>query len=131
MGFDLGFEAKPWEYAGEAAWCFVTLPRKMGREMEEVGRVGGARWQTLLFRDPARGGVTAAVEEGGGDEGETAAGRPGEGGSAKRGLAALRVFVPDDAEGGAFFGGEEVEVAVAIDVEQFDAIELDAGGAAD
>jgi len=77
------------------------------------------------------GGVTAAVEEGGGDEGETAAGRPGEGGAAKRGLAALRVFVPDDAEGGAFFGGEEVEVAVAIDVEQFDAIELDAGGAAD
>lgn len=77
MSFDLEFEAEMWEYTGEAAWCFVTLPRKMAREVEEVSRakarpggtvkvmarVGGARWQTSLFRDLARGTYLLPVKE--------------------------------------------------------------------
>lgn len=44
-------------------------------------------------------------------------------------FAASRVFVPDDAEVLSFFAGENIEVAVAVEILQFDEIELDAVGA--
>lgn len=63
------FKAEPWEYAGEAAWVFVTLPKAMGKEIKQLfgndrpgfGSIrvgvstGDVAWQTSIFPDKTSG----------------------------------------------------------------------------
>jgi hypothetical protein len=59
------FSAKLWEYAGEGAWHFITVPTQFAADLREIGeahtrgfgsirvqaRIGSTTWQTSLFPD--------------------------------------------------------------------------------
>jgi hypothetical protein len=58
------FTAELWEYDGEAAWVFVTLPHEVADEIADratagpgfgsvpvVVRIGSTEWRTSLFPD--------------------------------------------------------------------------------
>jgi hypothetical protein len=59
------FSTKPWQYAGPAGWVFVSLPRKVSREIrnafksDEQGwgrlsvtaRLGKTEWKTAIWFD--------------------------------------------------------------------------------
>ena len=60
------FEATAWEWDGEAAWVFVTLPHEVADAIEESASprsgfgsvpvdvtVGASHWSTSLFPDKA------------------------------------------------------------------------------
>jgi len=65
---EVAFTARLWEYDGQGAWHFVTVPRRESGELRawtegrrKVGgtarvavRVGASRWQTSVFWDTKR-----------------------------------------------------------------------------
>jgi len=64
-GVKYQFTAKPWQYTGKAAWIFVSLPKKMSKEIrshfkhEEEGwgrlkataQIGNTEWKTAIWFD--------------------------------------------------------------------------------
>jgi hypothetical protein len=73
---DLRFTAELWEYDGNAAWCFVTVPpdtsedlRLSGAEPAGFGSikvevsVGASTWRTSVFPDKASGGFVLPVKK--------------------------------------------------------------------
>ena len=68
MPLDLSFNAEIWLWQDQATWVFVTLPKRIAAEIDELfkGRkkpygtvkvtaiVGGTRWNTSIFRDKKR-----------------------------------------------------------------------------
>ena len=61
-------KGKAWRYAGQAAWVFVTLPRRQGNEIRELFAglsrgaslpakvtVGKTTWTTAIFAEKATG----------------------------------------------------------------------------
>lgn len=71
------FTAPLWEWDGDAAWHFVTLPEELSDEIEHrtLGRtrgfgsvkvevtVGGTTWSTSLFPDTTRGAYVLPVKK--------------------------------------------------------------------
>ncbi len=67
---EYSFKAKVWLYSGAAAWHFITLPKKISKEIKNNfgGLAGGwgalpvkvmigeTRWQTSVFWDNRSGG---------------------------------------------------------------------------
>lgn len=62
------FSAELWEWSGEGAWCFVTVPGDVGEEIQLLSgpprafgsvrvevTVGGSTWRTSVFPDKTRG----------------------------------------------------------------------------
>lgn len=64
-GIPYRFKARPWQYAGPNGWHFVSLPKKLAREIrknfrsEEEGwgrltvtaRIGDSEWRTAIWFD--------------------------------------------------------------------------------
>lgn len=62
---DYEFKAKLWEYEGQGAWVFVTLPKPIGKEIKELfghgrkgfgsirvkAQIGTTKWRTSIFPD--------------------------------------------------------------------------------
>jgi hypothetical protein len=65
QGVTYAFTAAPWQYAGKGAWIFVSLPKKMSKEIrkhfghEEEGwgrlkalaQIGDTEWKTAVWFD--------------------------------------------------------------------------------
>ena len=62
------FSAELWEWSGEGAWCFVTVPDDIGEEIRLLSgpprgfgsvrvevTVGDSTWRTSVFPDKTRG----------------------------------------------------------------------------
>jgi hypothetical protein len=76
MSATFAFAATLWEYDGEAAWHFVSLPEDLADEIAErsAGRtrgfgsvrvevaIGASRWHTSLFPDSRRGTYVLPVK---------------------------------------------------------------------
>lgn len=64
-GIKYEFAAKPWQYSGPAGWHFVSLPKKLAKEIrntlksEEEGwgrlkataKIGKSEWKTAIWFD--------------------------------------------------------------------------------
>jgi len=64
-GIKYGFTATPWQYIGPGGWYFVSLPKKLAKEIrnalksEEEGwgrlkviaRIGNSEWKTAIWFD--------------------------------------------------------------------------------
>lgn len=73
----MSFSAPLWEWDGDAAWHFVTLPEELSDEIEHrtTGMrrgfgsvkvrvtVGDTRWSTSLFPDTARGAYVLPIKK--------------------------------------------------------------------
>ncbi len=65
MKIEYKFVAEPWKYSGPNGWCFVSLPKKMSKEIrknfknEEQGwgrltasaKIGETEWQSAIWFD--------------------------------------------------------------------------------
>lgn len=73
---ELQFDAELWEYPGEAAWHFVTLPPELADDVRELvppgpgfgsvrvtATIGDTRWQTSLFPDSKTGSYVLPVKK--------------------------------------------------------------------
>lgn len=78
MGVMYTFQAKLWLYEGEGAWCFVTLPPRVGAEIKQLasdfktrgfGAVkveitcNGQVWQSSIFPDKKSGSYVLPVKK--------------------------------------------------------------------
>ena len=59
------FKAIPWQYTGQGAWIFVSLPKKLSQEIRTafkdaeqgwgrltaIARVGNSEWKTAIWFD--------------------------------------------------------------------------------
>lgn len=64
-GIKYAFTAKPWQYTGPAGWHFISLPKKLAKEIrkalqsEEEGwgrlkataKIGNSEWKTAIWFD--------------------------------------------------------------------------------
>ncbi len=71
------WKAKVWEYPGDAAWHFVSLPKKYTPELKVVGsgigsqfgsikvtaKINDYSWQTSLFPDNASGAYVLPLKK--------------------------------------------------------------------
>ena len=59
------FAAQPWKYSGPGGWHFISLPKKLAKEMRDVlkpeeegwgrlkviAKIGNSEWQTAVWFD--------------------------------------------------------------------------------
>ena len=71
------FSGELWQYDGEAAWCFVTLPSELSDNIRAehaptttafgsikvTATVGDTRWSTSLFPDKTRDSYVLPVKK--------------------------------------------------------------------
>lgn len=70
------FTAPLWQWSGEAAWFFVTVPEQYAEDIREVPRmprgfgsvrvrvtIGGSTWSTSVFPDSKRGSFLLPVKK--------------------------------------------------------------------
>ena len=70
------FTAPLWQWSGDGAWFFVTLPEEAAADIREVPRmprgfgsvrvrvtVGGSTWSTSVFPDTKRGSYLLPVKK--------------------------------------------------------------------
>ena len=70
------FTAPLWQWSGDGAWFFVTLPEEAADDIREVPRmprgfgsvrvrvtVGGSTWSTSVFPDTKRGSYLLPVKK--------------------------------------------------------------------
>lgn len=69
MNLDFKFKAKVWLYSGDAGWHFVSLPKKLSKDIKNVFSdvakpfgslkvkvtIGETTWESSLFPDNKRG----------------------------------------------------------------------------
>lgn len=73
---ELAFTARLWEYSGQGAWHFVTLPRSaslalrqhtegrrnVGGTAKVTARIGRSQWRTSVFWDTKRAAFLLPVK---------------------------------------------------------------------
>ena len=76
MTIRYGFRAKLWRYPGESAWHFVTLPKRLSKQIRTlsfglrnpfgslrvIASVGETRWRTSAFWDTKAGAFLLPVK---------------------------------------------------------------------
>jgi hypothetical protein len=64
-GIKYEFTAKPWQYSGPAAWHFISLPKKLAKEIRKdlkseeegwgrlkaIAKIGNSEWKTAIWFD--------------------------------------------------------------------------------
>ena len=74
---DYSFTAELWEWEGQGAWHFVTLPKAISAEIKEhfgTGRpgfgsvkvraqIGSTKWETSIFPDAKRGAYLLPIKK--------------------------------------------------------------------